>query len=200
MIKKLVLTLLASAVVASAQAASGIWGGYVVLEINGGGNQFYKLENPDDNFTPSFNGTNLGTFDPNVNELFLRGGEALTFKNDGSDVTGAILQWRIFQSGFPEGSFSGIGLPFAENLGDGGDQKWQHQNANINLLAGLAPGTYTLQVYVQAESSDGTHFLNAGGSNYSATFTVVPEPSSLSLLAGPALLGAWFYVRRRRAS
>ena len=27
----------------------------------------------------------------------------------------------------------------------------------------------------------------------------VPEPSSLSLLAGPAILGAWFYVRRRRA-
>lgn len=29
--------------------------------------------------------------------------------------------------------------------------------------------------------------------------TVVPEPSSLSLLAGPAILGAWFFVRRRRA-
>ena len=29
-------------------------------------------------------------------------------------------------------------------------------------------------------------------------FAAVPEPSSLSLLAGPAILGAWFYVRRRR--
>lgn len=26
---------------------------------------------------------------------------------------------------------------------------------------------------------------------------IVPEPSSLALLAGPALLGAWFFVRRR---
>jgi hypothetical protein len=28
---------------------------------------------------------------------------------------------------------------------------------------------------------------------------LVPEPSTLSLLAGPALLGAWFFIRRRRA-
>ena len=27
----------------------------------------------------------------------------------------------------------------------------------------------------------------------------IPEPSSLSLLAGPAILAAWFFVRRRRA-
>lgn len=29
--------------------------------------------------------------------------------------------------------------------------------------------------------------------------TAVPEPSSLSLLAGPAILGAWFFIRRRRS-
>ena len=28
---------------------------------------------------------------------------------------------------------------------------------------------------------------------------VVPEPTTLSLLAGPAILGAWFFLRRRRA-
>ena len=41
---------------------------------------------------------------------------------------------------------------------------------------------------------------NDGSSNaYFNSPTVVPEPSSLSLLAGPAILGAWFFVRRRRA-
>ncbi len=29
-------------------------------------------------------------------------------------------------------------------------------------------------------------------------FPFVPEPSSFALLAGPVLLGAWFFVRRRR--
>ncbi len=36
---------------------------------------------------------------------------------------------------------------------------------------------------------------NAGFNN----LAVVPEPSSYALLAGPLLLGAWFFVRRRRA-
>ena len=45
---------------------------------------------------------------------------------------------------------------------------------------------------------------NAGAGGPSDAFfnniVVVPEPSSLSLLAGPALLGAWFFARRRRKS
>ncbi len=48
-------------------------------------------------------------------------------------------------------------------------------------------------------SADGDQFLNAGGANYKATFSVVPEPSSFALLVGPALLGAGFLLRRRRA-
>ena len=44
----------------------------------------------------------------------------------------------------------------------------------------------------------GTGFSNSTFSQANS-FTVVPEPSTLSLLAGPAILGAWFYVRRRRA-
>jgi len=37
---------------------------------------------------------------------------------------------------------------------------------------------------------------NAGFNN----FTLVPEPSSLALLAGPAILFAWFFVRRWRTT
>ena len=43
-----------------------------------------------------------------------------------------------------------------------------------------------------------------GGANennlYFNNLSIVPEPSSLALLAGPALLGAWFFVRRRRSA
>jgi hypothetical protein len=41
-------------------------------------------------------------------------------------------------------------------------------------------------------------FNNNGGANYTATFTVVPEPATV-LLVGPALLGGLFFIRRRRA-
>lgn len=46
---------------------------------------------------------------------------------------------------------------------------------------------------------------NGGGDGaadnlYFNNLSIVPEPSSLALIAGPALLGAWFLVRRRRSA
>jgi hypothetical protein len=57
----------------------------------------------------------------------------------------------------------------------------------------------------------GNHFTNEGAGNFGATAATatgintytgaaIPEPSTLTLLAGPALLGGWFFVRRRRVS
>jgi hypothetical protein len=73
----------------------------------------------------------------------------------------------------------------------------------LNLLTGLSNGNYTFEVYFQGTTNGlggaaNPIFLNNGGANYKATFTVVPEPSILALLAGAALLGACFFRRRRR--
>ncbi|MEY2536457.1 MAG: hypothetical protein QOG67_197 [Verrucomicrobiota bacterium] len=46
-------------------------------------------------------------------------------------------------------------------------------------------------------------FNQGAGQNFgfdNLAIVPVPEPSTLSLLAGPAILGAWFFVRRRRVS
>ena len=184
----------------SAFAATGVFGGYIVLSLNGGASAFYKLENPADPVTPPFSNVNFGIFNPLLGQSFLlTGGEADTFKNGASNVTGAFLNYRIYPTGSPSGSFTNLNLPFNSDLG-GGDQKWQTLVASANLLTGLANGNYTLEVYVNSTTSaDGDQFLNNGGANYKATFSVVPEPSSFALLAGPTLLGAWFFIRRRRA-
>jgi hypothetical protein len=52
-----------------------------------------------------------------------------------------------------------------------------------------------------AGNATGTQGYNnfAGTTNGTYPAAAIPEPSSLSLLAGPAILGAWFFVRRRRA-
>ena len=190
------LTLLGS----SAFAGTGIFGGYIVLSLNGGTSTFYKLENPADSVTPPFSNVNFGLFNPLLGQTFvLKGGEADTFKNGASNVTGASLNYRIYPTGSPSGSFTSLNLPFNSDLG-GGDQKWQTTIATTNLLTGLVNGNYTLEVFVKSTTStDGDQFLNAGGANYKATFSVVPEPSSFALLMGPALLGAGFVLRRRRA-
>ncbi len=54
------LTLLGS----SAFAGTGIFGGYIVLSLNGGTSTFYKLENPADGVTPPFSNVNFGLFNP----------------------------------------------------------------------------------------------------------------------------------------
>ena len=58
-----------------------------------------------------------------------------------------------------------------------------------------------MEVYVSANTNEGDRFLNNSNNptNYTATFSVVPEPSALALIAGPAVLGAFFFFRRRRA-
>lgn len=198
MIKTFAFALGALLTIASANATTSIFGGYIVLDINGTGDTFYKLENPADNTNPSFNGTDLGTFDPAVNSLFFSGGEALTNKSEDGDVLSAEILYRIFLTGNPSGSFVSTNLPFAEDLGSG-NQKWNSLAPNDNLLAGLAPGTYAIQTYLSANTNEGIRYLNNGGADYVATFTVIPEPSSLSLLGGPVILGAWLFARRRRS-
>ena len=212
MIKKLTLLLAAISVAASsAFAGASIYDSFVI--VNG---TFYDIGS---NTSNADYGTSLGEFDTTMSITL--GGQQKSSKDNGTDVTGHQLLFRIFQGApGPTQPFSTINYGFQWNQGDtgapgnlnnAGDQQWgtDVQGANtvsdaITLsLAGFDPGVYTLEVYSQI-TTDGTNaaatiFNNQGGSNYRAAFTVVPEPSSLSLLAGPAILGAWFFVRRRRA-
>lgn len=210
MIKKIALVVLSIAITGSmAFGAAGIYDPYAI--VNG---TFYDLGGASVN--PDYQGANLGTFDPATDQLFL-GGQQKSFKNNGTDVTAHILDWRIWQ-GSPSGSFSQINYSFQWNQGDSGapgnlnnpgDQQWgtDVQGANttddaVNILTGLANGVYTLELFSQINTNgvnaDPTIYNNNGGSNFTATFTVVPEPSVVSLLAGSSVLGASFYLRRRR--
>lgn len=62
---------------------------------------------------------------------------------------------------------------------------------------GATAGTDPLGAVAFGNFNGGTADQNLIADNLS--ITAVPEPSTLSLLAGPAILGAWFFVRRRRA-
>jgi len=205
--------------VASVQAGSGIFGSGIELSLNGsvilyslntgGGTRLTPVGSTATLDQTSWaHGTeaspilNLGSFDPALGQtLLFKGGSELTFKNSGDNVTGAFLDYRIF-SGSPSGSFTEISLPFNENNVNGttGDQRWALESLSTNLLTGLAPGTYTLGVFLRQTSFPGSDsFDNQTGANYGATFTVVPEISPAWMFGAPAIIGALLFSRRRRA-
>ena len=71
-------------------------------------------------------------------------------------------------------------------------------------LTGSAGGVNFTSTNGGISSIDNVRFFDfnqGGGANFGFdNLSVVPEPSSLALFVAPALLGAWFFVRRRRTS
>lgn len=145
-----------------------IFESYASLSINGGTAAFYDMQATTSN--TDLEGANLGSFGTSGSIVF-SGGEMKTWKNNGGDVTGGKIYYRVY-TGAASGSFSSLNLNWMENLASPGDQRWGVSNGTTNILTGLADGTYTLEVYVEASTSVGTKFSNNSGNNYKATFTV----------------------------
>ncbi|NDB36185.1 MAG: PEP-CTERM sorting domain-containing protein [Flavobacteriia bacterium] len=164
--------------------------------------------------TGTINGASLNSspFTSASDSLLVKAFDIKTFKSGGADVQGGTFWWTVYETGNRSNlSFNSQSLNFLENIGSGGDQKWGFTGANINLLSASAvtfvPNTiksYTFEFYTQINgtfSSGGSVSQvydnnNGAASNYTATFTTVPEPSSASLVAlGAAGLLA---LRRRR--
>ncbi len=136
-------------------------------------------------------------------QAFISGGEVLTFKNNGGDVTGAMLNWRV-----DGGAFQAVNIGFTSNaqfndaagnsFNGNGDQKWAGLSpTDIDFLNGVSAGSHTLEIFFSAGSSNGTLFSSDNGNNFKANFDVtdvasVPEPGSLALAGlglGALLLG-----------
>ena len=172
--KKIIIVLFIIAFNNRLYADTGIYQSYVV--VNSGSNE-YKA-------STDFNGFNIGTF--NIGDSYLlNGGEIKTWKDNGGDITGAYLYYRIYKDGETASSYIEVSLPWAENNVDGSsnNQKWAKTNSNINILSGLTGGYYKIEVYFKATSNQGDRFSNNGGANYIANFTVT-EPVDEIVLNG----------------
>ncbi|MEH6538409.1 MAG: LamG-like jellyroll fold domain-containing protein, partial [Psychroserpens sp.] len=165
---------------------SGIFDAFVITESNGNGNFYNHLVDQG-----GFNGADLGNFTCN-NTLTLKGGQIKTFKNGGHNVFNASLFYRVYSTGNPSGNFNEINLNFSQNLPNNGDQEWDNvasgNSENIDILSGLLPGNYTLEVYgrsqVDTDGINGTDLDNYWSNNsnyYKATFTVVGDTTAPSI-------------------
>ena len=151
------------------QSTTGIYESYAILNINGSGNVFYDLNA--NTALSDFNGINLGTF-TSSNSIIFVGGENKTFKCNGGNVTAGNIYYRVYRTSSSPGGFTGIALGFISDDGGGcgGNQTWRGTTGATNILSGLAPGAYTIEVYSDAPGSPSTAFASNGGANYKATF------------------------------
>lgn len=174
---------------------AGIFESYVILNVKNAGNAYYDMQASTTN--ADFQGANLGTFTAGSESLVFAGGEVKTYKNNGGDVTGGKVAYSVY-SGTPSGVFSEVAFGWIEDLGNG-DQKWASTSGTTNIITGLAPGTYTLEVYSEASTNVGTKYSNNGGANYKATFDVVAllSASDTSLSKKSTVIGGKLYPSQK---
>ena len=139
----------------------------------------------------NFDGANLGAFGANSSCAKITAGEIKTWKNSGGNVCSANLYWRVY-SGSPSGTFNTIPLislyncdtvinTFLDGFGpcSDNDQKWKDYTLTTNFATGLAPGTYTLEIYydyigshISTSSCETTEYISNNSNNYKAQFTI----------------------------
>ena len=214
--KLFIAAVMAAALSAGAFAQNaGLFGSYIGINANGGGNSWFGAQEWGTDIQ-NFGGANLGTINLSTGSLTISGFQVQTWKDIGAggNVTGANLQYRVYQQSTAPGSFNSISAGFISNApftaaqgsqaSGGGDQNWglNPPGSYANLLGGLTVNaTYNVEIYFEAFTTAGTQYSNNGGNNYIATFTAVPEPSTYALLAmGAVALGGYAMRRRRRAS
>lgn len=182
-----------------ASAATGIFGSHV--EVFTTSSTIYRGESFGS--AANFQGATLGTFTI-ADTLIFGAAQINTFKNNGGNVTGGEMQYRVYEVGSTPGTFSiqsfsfQADVPFTDLAGNSvtgtDDQAWGN-NGDIDLLALTSgDGDYEVEIFFKAFTNEGDRFSNNSGNNFKATFTVVPEPS-IALLGGLGLLGL---LRRRR--
>jgi hypothetical protein len=205
-------------------ADAGIDSSYIVLSGTVGGTSQFSIkffqDKGSDGVNPAFNLYNLGTYNPSAGDaLILNGGESDTYSQDGYDlIESAQGYYDIVADGSPApntSAFTEFGYGYESSNGDYGSynhQKWGTSGMSVNLLSGLAPGTYDLYSYNGANDfnpnntsqyyftpTDSGPVSGPNGQSYSeATFTVVPEPSTVMMLLGSGLLGSFYLTGRRR--
>ena len=146
---------------------------FIILQLNGGSVNYYDLNATTSN--PDFQSAYLGNYGPN-NSILFKGAEHNVYKCHGCDLTSTRLNYRIYLTASPSGSYSNINIPYSSGSNNGcygQDQQWKSDGNSINLLSGLTiQGNYTIEVYSDASitCSGGTAFASNNGSNYKATF------------------------------
>jgi len=198
--KNILNTLLLSLLVAATAYSQSIFNGYAYVSDTTAGTDatWYNLSGAGQ--SSSLQGADLGDFS---NNLWLGGQTG--FWSNGSGTNFVTLSYSITGQASASGTVSYAFQYFEGPAGSNNDQWGTDVNGantsdlSVDLIAthSLAAGDYNLVVYVEGKANNGTSAYDSnGGSNYNATFTVVPESSTYALIAG--ILCMFYLMLKRR--
>jgi len=175
------------------------------------GEKYYDVKRDVSLLNPNFSGANLGTFNILSTDvtiggntysagglLQLSGAELKTDVTGGGDYQNsgnfARMFYAVTAAGVNPSSFTTLNMSLTSEAWP--RYTWANTATSVNLLQGLAEGSYKLAVYFETNGSyfsGGQQFYsinpdNNGGANYVATFAIVPEPST-GVLMGMGFAG-----------
>jgi hypothetical protein len=122
-----------------------------------------------------FEGNNLGEIDA----LYVKGASIKTWKTSGGDVTGASLQYKVWEVGEAE-PVSYITRNIGWTSNDNPEetlQTWASFGTEIDVLVGLTEGTYNLKIFFRITGTGNPGTTTDGP--YIATFVLtedIPDP------------------------
>jgi hypothetical protein len=148
---------------------------YVILNVNGTP-ATKTVWNAGSSGTGFFNSSDFGTI-TDGQTFQLTAYDIKTWKNGSGNVTGGKFYYLVYPSGNrpPLPTFNAITLGFISDLGSG-NQKWGFSGQSNNILSGLLPGAYSLEIYAEmyGNNPSKTEYDGNGGANYIASFKLAP--------------------------
>ena len=184
------------------------------------GQNYYDVKRDASLVNPNFSGANLGTFNILSTDvtiggntysagglLQLSGAELKTDVAPTGDYQNSNNFGRMFYAvtaaGVNPSSFTTLNMSLTSEAWP--NYTWANTSTSVNLLQGLAVGSYKLTAYFETNGSYWTgsqQFYsinpdNNSGANYVATFNVVPEPST-GVLMGLGITGLLVLRRIRK--
>jgi len=147
--------------------------------------------------TDSANGTDLGAIDL-AGSVFQISAASANVWSDSGDRGGLNMYFNTFVGGTQDAA--------GQDWHVGGFSTSDNHNYAVANSTGVTVGSVTLEVgdvvgidlWAKTYGTSGDEWLNAGGDNYHAYFTVVPEPATVGMLGLGALLT--LLVRRMTTS
>jgi len=187
LMKKILLAaaVLAAVSTVTSRAAVGWFDDYVLVSIDGGSEQYYWIgSNP--NFGTQFDGANFGSL-----TTLTFGVDMKYWASDGDTRDGGSIFVSINGGAATEYLWNHASI-------GGNDYQGLLPVTTIDVTAGLSEGSHTVAVWAKTWGTGGDSWLSNDGNNYTASFSVVPEPSTYALLALSAVAMGGYVVRRRR--